>query len=71
MPGRIQRQVFRALIAGNGQLLQTIDFLQWSYPRLTRWKRWHYKSAYRAAERVAERVGKDARGRIVWRLREH
>jgi hypothetical protein len=56
--GRVRRAVRRALIAAGGRPLMTRDVLAWAYPRLERFKCWHYKSVYRAAPRYAVKRGR-------------
>jgi hypothetical protein len=69
MIGKIQRRVWRALLAADSRELMTRHLLAWAFPRFSKWQHKHYRSVRRAADRVAERAGKDERGRVLWRLK--
>ena len=45
-------------MASGGRPLLTVDLLEHSYPRVDRYRRWHYVSIYRAASKFAVRVGR-------------
>jgi hypothetical protein len=64
--GRIQKQIRRAFIASSGRPLLTIDLLEYGYPRVDHYERWHYVSIYRAASKFAVRVGGPGRAFIIW-----
>jgi hypothetical protein len=63
--GKLQRQIRRALIAADRPLL-TIDLLEYGFPRLDRYRHWHYKSVYRAARKFAVNVAGPGRAIVIW-----
>lgn len=68
--GRVQRQVKRAFLAGNGRPMTTADLARWCYPRVKRYRDWHYRNVRRAAEHWAERIapGRGGQGHsVTWR----
>jgi hypothetical protein len=56
--GRVQRQCRRVLLAGRDWPITTGELLRWSYPRVSRFQKWHWTAVRRAAERFFVRAGK-------------
>ena len=54
--GRLQRQIFRALIALSRVRIK--DLLAWCYPSAIEFQPWHRTNIHRAITRVARPVGK-------------
>ena len=66
--GRVERAIFRALVTAGDRPLLTINLLEHAYPRVVddRYRRWHYKSVYRAARKFAVNVAGPGRAFIIW-----
>jgi hypothetical protein len=63
--GRVQRAIWRALVASNGRPLSTRELAAWAWPRLTgELQNKHLSSICHAAARVAARAHRAWRGRF-------
>ena len=61
--GRIQRQVRRCFIAGDGKPRTMNELVRWAYPELDRFECWHRWSVRRALVKLAKPIGRSRIGR--------
>src|SRR5262249_15411385 len=69
--GRLHRQIRRVLLAANGGLVTTADFVAAAYPRLDISKpvnRWYWRQVRDSAERFATRLSPRSRP-LLWRAK--
>jgi hypothetical protein len=64
-PGcRIRRAVSRAFILSNGEAILVRSVLDRAYPRLKKFRSWHYDAARKALRKVATVIGRKRQGRL-------
>jgi hypothetical protein len=61
--GRIQRQVRRCFIAGDGKPRTMSELVRWAYPELNHFEYWHRWSVRRALLKLAKPIGRSRVGR--------